>query len=59
MPFFVSVGSPLELPKIEEPTTEQINEYHKKFTDHLVELFEMQKHNYLKNADTIFLELDG
>lgn len=55
-PVTVVVGSPLELPKIEEPTTEQIDEYHEKFVNHLVELFENQKHNYMKNADSVKLE---
>lgn len=54
---FIIVGSPIELPKIAEPTIEQINEYHEKFTKSLVKLFESQKHNYIKNAENITLEL--
>lgn len=54
---FIIVGSPVELPKIAEPTTEQINEYHEKFMKSLVELFETQKYNYIKNADNVTLEL--
>lgn len=54
---FIIVGSPIELPKIAEPTIEQINEYHEKFTKSLVKLFETQKHNYIKNAENITLEL--
>jgi len=54
---FIIVGSPIKLPKIAEPTTEQINEYHEKFIKGLVELFETQKHNYIKNSENIILEL--
>ncbi|EFN66551.1 Diacylglycerol O-acyltransferase [Camponotus floridanus] len=38
LPVTVVVGSPLELPKIEKPTAEQIDEYHKKFVEHLIEV---------------------
>ena len=54
--FFVPVGSPMDLPKIEEPTREQINEYHGKFVEHLVDFFEKEKHKYVENADTVHLE---
>lgn len=54
---FIVVGNPIDLPEIAEPTTEQINEYHEKFMKNLVELFETQKHNYIKNADNVTLEL--
>ncbi|XP_018397748.1 PREDICTED: diacylglycerol O-acyltransferase 2-like [Cyphomyrmex costatus] len=57
LPVTVVVGSPIELPKIAEPTIEQINEYHEKFMKSLVELFETQKYNYIKNAENITLEL--
>lgn len=57
LPVTVVVGSPIELPTIAEPTTEQIDEYHEKFVKGLVELFETQKHNYLENAENITLEL--
>ncbi|KAK9302953.1 hypothetical protein QLX08_005219 [Tetragonisca angustula] len=52
----VVVGSPMDLPKIEEPTEEQINEYHGKFVDHLVNFFEKEKHKYIENADSVHLE---
>ncbi|EZA62914.1 hypothetical protein DMN91_002992 [Ooceraea biroi] len=58
LPVTVVVGSPIELPKIPKPTTEQIDEYHEKFTKQLIELFESQKHNYIKDAETTALELD-
>lgn len=53
---FFSVGHPIELPKIENPTTEQIDEYHKKFNEGLINLFETHKHKYMKNAETTTLE---
>lgn len=56
--FFILVGSPIELPRIMEPTTEQIDQYHKKFINQLVELFETHKHHYLKNAEIATLELN-
>ncbi|KZC09827.1 PREDICTED: 2-acylglycerol O-acyltransferase 2-A-like [Dufourea novaeangliae] len=56
-PVTVVVGSPMELPKIPEPTKEQIDEYHEKFIKHLVDLFESQKHRYVANADSVTLEL--
>lgn len=56
-PITVVVGSPIELPKIPEPTTEQIDEYHQIFIKHLVELFDNNKHKYVENADSVSLEL--
>ncbi|XP_034174495.1 2-acylglycerol O-acyltransferase 2-A [Osmia lignaria lignaria] len=56
-PVTVVVGSPMEVPKIPEPTKEQIDEYHEKFIKKLVELFETHKHKYIENADSIHLEL--
>ena len=47
----------MDLPKIEEPTEEQVNEYHGKFVDHLVDFFEKEKHKYVENADSVHLEL--
>ncbi|KAK1134839.1 hypothetical protein K0M31_007608 [Melipona bicolor] len=55
-PVTVVVGSPMDLPKIEEPTEEQINEYHEKFVEHLVNFFEKEKHKYVENADSVHLE---
>ncbi|CAD1480619.1 unnamed protein product [Heterotrigona itama] len=53
---FSPVGSPMELPKIEEPTVEQIDEYHGKFIEHVVDFFEKEKHKYVENADSVRLE---
>lgn len=54
---FILVGSPMELPKIDHPTPEQIDEYHEKFIKHLIDLFESHKHKYIENADSVSLEL--
>lgn len=45
------MGRPLEVPKIAEPTEDQINAYHVKFITVLTELFEEQKYNYLDKPD--------
>lgn len=50
LPVTVVVGSPIELPQINEPTTEQVNEYHEKFMKGLVELFETQKKSEAKRS---------
>lgn len=44
------VGQPMEVPKLENPTSEEIEEYHAKFVEHLQRMFEEQKYNYLQNA---------
>ncbi|OAD56202.1 2-acylglycerol O-acyltransferase 1 [Eufriesea mexicana] len=56
-PITVVVGSPMDLPKIEEPTAEQIDHYHEKFIEHLLALFENEKHKYVENADSVTIEL--
>ncbi|XP_056632411.1 2-acylglycerol O-acyltransferase 2-like isoform X2 [Diorhabda carinulata] len=48
-PVTTVVGQPLEVPKIDNPTTEQIEEYHEKFLKHLTAMFEEQKYKYLEN----------
>ncbi|XP_011879002.1 PREDICTED: 2-acylglycerol O-acyltransferase 2-like isoform X2 [Vollenhovia emeryi] len=58
LPVTVVVGSPIELPKITDPTPEEIDTYHDKFTKQLIELFETQKHNYIKNAEKVTLEFN-
>ncbi|XP_076643263.1 2-acylglycerol O-acyltransferase 2-A [Halictus rubicundus] len=56
-PITVVVGSPVEVPKIPEPTAEHIDKYHEMFITRLVELFENNKHKYVENADSVNLEL--
>ncbi|CAL7934122.1 unnamed protein product [Xylocopa violacea] len=55
-PITVVVGAPLKIPKIEEPTNEEINEYHQKFIDSVVKTFEAEKHKYIENADSVHIE---
>ncbi|XP_060525741.1 2-acylglycerol O-acyltransferase 2-like isoform X2 [Cylas formicarius] len=50
-PIVVVVGHPLDVPKIENPSADEIEEYHSKFVDHLVQMFEEQKHNYIEDAN--------
>ncbi|XP_046625663.1 2-acylglycerol O-acyltransferase 1-like isoform X2 [Neodiprion virginianus] len=57
-PVTVVVGAALNVPKISEPTREQIDEYQKKFIEKLVELFETHKHHYLPNPENTHLIID-
>ncbi|KAH1005902.1 hypothetical protein HUJ04_006805 [Dendroctonus ponderosae] len=50
-PIRVVVGQPMEVPKLENPTPDEIEEYHTKFVEHLQCMFEEQKYNYLQNAE--------
>lgn len=45
-PINVVVGSPLDVPRISEPTDEEINEVHSNYVKHLTDLFETHKGNY-------------
>ena len=44
--FLLLVGSPLDVPRISEPTDEEINEVHSNYVKHLTDLFETHKGNY-------------
>ncbi|XP_020710521.2 2-acylglycerol O-acyltransferase 2-A-like [Athalia rosae] len=57
-PVTVVVGEALDVPKIPEPTREQIDDYHTKFIEKLVHLFETNKEKYLKNAENTQLIID-
>ncbi|XP_001602288.1 2-acylglycerol O-acyltransferase 2 [Nasonia vitripennis] len=57
-PVHVVVGAPLDVPKIEEPSREEVDLYHAQFTDKLIELFETHKSKYLENHESIKLILD-
>ncbi|GLG99438.1 2-acylglycerol O-acyltransferase 2-A [Gryllus bimaculatus] len=52
------VGPPVEVPKIPDPTNEDVDKYHKLFQDSLTTLFEENKHKYIPNADNTFLEIE-
>jgi hypothetical protein len=53
--FLVSVGTPIPIQKVPEPTEVQIKELHQKFTAELTSLFETKKHLYLPNSESINL----
>ncbi|KAJ8921379.1 hypothetical protein NQ315_002995 [Exocentrus adspersus] len=45
------VGTPMEVPRIERPTKEDVDRYHAEFVKNLIELFEKQKYHYLENPE--------
>lgn len=55
---FFLVGAPMEIPVIENPKQEEIDEYHEKFTDHLIDLFESEKSKYLNNHESVSLTFE-
>ncbi|XP_033225531.1 diacylglycerol O-acyltransferase 2-like isoform X2 [Belonocnema kinseyi] len=57
-PLVVVVGSPVEIPVIKTPTQEQIDDYHEKFTNQLITLFESEKSKYIKNYESISLTFE-
>ncbi|XP_018568263.1 2-acylglycerol O-acyltransferase 1-like isoform X2 [Anoplophora glabripennis] len=54
----VTVGKPIEMPKIEKPTQEDIDKYHTIFMEKLIELFEENKHKYLEEPESKKLTID-
>lgn len=51
------VGRPIEVTKVDNPTNEQVEELHKKFTEEIDKLFEEHKHKYLENPEEKHLEI--
>ena len=45
------VGKPLQLPKIEKPTREDVTKYHELYMKSLKELFDRNKKKYASNPD--------
>ncbi|XP_018568259.1 2-acylglycerol O-acyltransferase 2-like [Anoplophora glabripennis] len=45
------VGLPIEVPKIEDPTREQVDQYHAEFVKRLTQMFDEQKYNYLEKPE--------
>lgn len=39
------------MPLVKNPTKEEINELHRKFMDSITELFNTEKHKYIRNPD--------
>jgi hypothetical protein len=56
--FLFSVGTPIPVEKVPEPTQQQISELHQKFTEELKALFETKKHMFLTNPETTHLMID-
>lgn len=52
-----SVGAPLEMPHIENPTKEEITENHDRFIKELVELFETHKAKYIEGHEKVQLNI--
>lgn len=55
-PVHTIVGQPMEVEKNANPTQEQIDTLHEKFKQHLINLFEEQKYNYVQNPEQTKLE---
>ena len=51
------VGDPIDVTKIEKPTTEQIEALHQQFVESIKALFENYKHRYVKDPENVFLEV--
>lgn len=43
-----TAGKPIDVPKNDNPTKQQIEELHAEFTKQLVELFNAEKHKYVQ-----------
>ncbi|XP_063619561.1 2-acylglycerol O-acyltransferase 2-A-like isoform X2 [Cydia splendana] len=54
-PVTTVVGTPMEVQKNLEPTDAEVDAVHAEFTQRLVDLFEAEKHKYLKNAENTHL----
>lgn len=50
-----TVGAPIEVKRIGQPTIEDIDKLHQRFCDELNTLFETHKSKYIENADSIKL----
>nr|CAD7257111.1 unnamed protein product [Timema shepardi] len=57
-PVFTVVGRPMEVEKIPDPSRQQVDEVHQRFTDHLLAFFEAEKHKYVKEPDKTLLEIE-
>lgn len=51
-PLHVVVGAPIDVEKVEEPSSEQIQELHDKYEEALIKLFEDNKEKYGEDKDT-------
>lgn len=52
------LGAPIDVPKTPEPSDEMVVEYHQKFMDGLIDLFETNKVKFIKNHEDAHLEIE-
>ncbi|XP_050523969.1 2-acylglycerol O-acyltransferase 2-A-like isoform X2 [Daktulosphaira vitifoliae] len=57
-PIISVVGKPIDLPKIENPSNEETDKYHKIYKEELTKLFEQHKHKYTKNQEELTLNFE-
>ncbi|KAF2903889.1 hypothetical protein ILUMI_02284 [Ignelater luminosus] len=57
-PLVTIIGKPIEVEKTVNPTQEQIETLHARFTKELMELFEEQKYNYLSDPKNVQLIIE-
>ncbi|XP_072392001.1 2-acylglycerol O-acyltransferase 2-like [Diabrotica undecimpunctata] len=50
-PVTTVVGEPMDVPKLDNVTRKDIEEYHEKFTKHLIAMFEEQKYKYVEKPE--------
>lgn len=53
--FYISVGVPLEVTKNLDPSEAEVDAVHAEFTQRLINLFESEKHKYLKKHQDVNL----
>lgn len=49
---FSTVGKPIDVERVKNPTKEQIDDLHQKFKESLLELFNEEKHKYVQDPTT-------
>lgn len=57
-PLKLVVGAPIDVPKCPEPSNELVDEYHQKFMDGLLDLFETNKVKYIKDHENAHLQIE-
>lgn len=55
-PVHIVMGKPMEMPKLENPSQEQIADYHRLFCHELKSLFDREKPKYVNNYQNVELE---
>lgn len=55
--FICAVGAPIAVPKTENPSQQLVDEYHRKYVDALVALFEQHKGKYHANGEQAKLQI--